>query len=84
MAGSGLRQANQVIRPEPDLERLVVLEKGPQNIDLVPGASVVNPILRILERIINVVDVNEHASFQRGQHFKNKVIHVTSYLRDVR
>ena len=46
---------------ELDLERVVVLQEGAQEVGLVPGYAFLDPIFGVLERVKNIVEVNVHA-----------------------
>jgi hypothetical protein len=67
-------------------ELVVVLQKYPQHISLVPCTPLIDPFFGILEGIKDVVKVNIYALVEDWQNLEKDVIHITarfSYMRGI-
>ena len=49
---------------EADLELRVELEEGAQDVLLVPGAALLEPLHRVFKRIKNIVEMNQYSIFK--------------------
>ena len=78
-----------MVPPEKRVEHLntktdVVLEKRPQQIDLIPTPALQNPIFRVLERVEDVMEVHVHARCKARQDLENNYVDVASNFGNVR
>ena len=70
--------------PEHHLECRIIRQEGAQSIDFVPRSIVLEqPLPWILERVLYVVKMYQHALVEAGQDGKQLVVHIAGGLEDV-
>src|SRR2546422_5286989 len=73
----------EVVIEEADFVLAVVLEERVQDIGLRPGPASLSPVGWILERIEDVMEVDEDALYQAGQHLEKEVVNVSAIFRTI-
>ncbi len=63
-----------------DSVRGIALQECSEKVGLVPGTALVDPIGRILERIVHVMKVDVNAFAQEWKNTKDQIIDITSNL----
>ena len=59
-------------------ERIIILQKCPQNIILIPKPPPINPFLRVFKWIKYIMNVYNYAGLKSGKNFEKKIIYVAT------
>ncbi len=63
---------------------MVVLQKSPQQISLIPRSSLIHQFPRILEGIEDVMKMDIHPRAQIRENLKKEIVHIAIDLRHMR